>query len=42
MMVLNGAALSLVQKLMGHASIKTTAGYLSVRTEDEMEALNLL
>ena len=41
-LVLRGVALSVVQKLMGHSDIRTTQIYLSVRTEDAFEAVNLL
>ena len=41
-MVLQGAALSTVRDILGHRDIKVTARYLSVRTKDKMEALNLL
>jgi integrase len=41
-LVLKGTALSTVMKLMGHTNIETTQRYLSVRTEDKFEAVNLL
>lgn len=41
-LVLKGVALSTVMKLMGHTNIKTTQRYLSVRTEDKFDAVNLL
>ena len=41
-LVLRGVALPIVQKLMGHESIKTTMIYISVRREDSYEAVNLL
>lgn len=41
-LVLQGVALSTVRDLLGHKSIQVTSRYLSVRTEDKMEALNLL
>lgn len=41
-LVLRGVALSTVMKLMGHTNIETTQRYLSVRTEDKFEAVNLL
>jgi integrase len=41
-LVLKNVALSTVMNLMGHTNIKTTQRYLSVRTEDKFEAVNLL
>jgi len=41
-LVLNNTPLSTVMQLMGHTNLKTTQRYLSVRTEDKIEAVNLL
>jgi integrase len=41
-LVLRGAALSVVRDLLGHQNIAVTSRYLSVRTSDKLEALNLL
>ncbi len=41
-LVLRGVAPSVVMKLLGHTSIETTQLYLSVRKDDEVEAVNLL
>ena len=41
-LVLKGAPLSVVRDLLGHHDISVTTRYLSVRTEDKLEALNLL
>jgi len=41
-LVLKNVAISTVMNLMGHTNIKTTQRYLSVRTEDKFEAVNLL
>ena len=41
-LVLRGAALSVVRDLLGHSSLEVTSRYLSVRTQDKLDALNLL
>ncbi len=41
-LVLRAVAPSVVMKLLGHTAIETTQLYLSVRKEDEIEAVNLL
>ncbi len=41
-LVLRGVALSVVMRLMGHTSIETTQLYLSIRSEDAAEAVELL
>jgi integrase len=41
-LVLRGVALSVVMKILGHTNLHTTQRYLSVRTNDAMDALNLL
>lgn len=41
-LVLKGVALHVVSKLLGHTDLSTTQIYLSVRTDDEIEAVNLL
>jgi integrase len=42
MMVLRGAALPTVRDLLGHRSLEVTSRYLSVRTADKLQALELL
>ena len=41
-LVLKGVPLHVVSKLLGHTDLSTTQIYLSVRTDDEIEAVNLL
>lgn len=41
-LVLRGVPLNVVQRLLGHRDLATTQIYLSVRTEDAFEAVNLL
>lgn len=41
-LVLRGVPLNVVMKVMGHTNLRTTQKYLSVRPQDELDAMDLL